>query len=166
MALISDDYRRLNAEMHVIEPAFGAGAKKSYDRTRQLCEHYKTEDVLDYGCGKATLREKFSFIKCYDPAIPEHSKLPEPADLVICRDVMEHVEDESIDEVLDHVKSLAKKAAFFLIVFRESGQFLPDGRNTHISVHPKEWWEEKLRARWSKVRFWQDRPKDGEFVCE
>lgn len=167
MALISDAYRALNAELHATNPNYGNGAgDRALLRTQALIDQYKTTDVLDYGCGKATLKDSFPFIRCYDPAFPEYSAMPEPADIVICRDVMEHVEQDCIDDVLDHIKSLTKRVAYFVIVFAPSNQYLPDGRNTHISIYPREWWMKKLRARWGVVSFSQQREKDGEFLCE
>ena len=146
MALITDAYRALNAQHHELDKHFGIGGKKYLVRVEDILEKYATKDVLDYGCGKGALREALPFVQCYDPAIPEFADLPKPADIVVCRDVMEHVEGECIDEVLDHIKVLAKKAALFLIVFRLSSDVLPDGRNAHISVHPMEWWRDKLQA--------------------
>ncbi len=118
-------------------------------------EKYQAKDVLDYGCGKGNLGEKLKKLGIevmnYDPAIPEFSKDPTPADLVVCTDVMEHVEPEFVDEVLDHIKSLSRKAAYFVIAFTESKKFLPDGRNSHICIEPPEWWEEKLLKRFKVV---------------
>jgi hypothetical protein len=71
--------------------------------------------------------------------------MPEPADLVVCRDVMEHVEGDCIDAVLVHIARLALRAAVFAIACHPAHQSLPDGRNTHCSIHPPEWWRERLQ---------------------
>lgn len=165
MALITDGYRAQNALHHQADKDFGRGGKKYLVRVTDYMKKYDTDDVLDYGCGKAALRESIPSIRCYDPAVAEFSALPEPADIVVCRDVMEHVEAECVDDVLDHIKSLTKVVALFLIVFKESSDILPDGRNAHVSIQPKEWWLDKLRARWGSVEVIAWREKDAEFVC-
>lgn len=166
MALISDDYRALNAELHKTNPKFGSGGAKFAKRFEEYVGRYG-KDVLDYGCGKGNLSQKFDFVKNYDPCIPEFSALPKPAAFVVCRDVMEHVEDESIDEVLDHIRFLAFKAAYFEIGTLPSGEILPDGRNCHISLHPPEWWKEKLKRRWRSVKTVSYvGTKNVEFLCE
>lgn len=148
MALISEGYRDLNARLHESRPEYGTGVRKKLDNVAHLVSQYP--DALDYGCGKAVMLKRWP-VKCYDPAIPAYSNLPEPADLVLCLDVMEHVEAECIDEVLDHIYFLARKKAVFVICTRESSKRLDDGRNAHISIHDADWWIQKLYARWKTV---------------
>lgn len=78
----------------------------------------------------------------YDPAT--YPDLPSPHELVLCIDVMEHVERESVPEVLKHIRSLTKKAAFFVISCQPAIKKLEDGRNAHITIEPPHWWEERL----------------------
>ena len=107
--------------------------------------------ALDYGCGKGKLAEVVPDVACYDPAVERFAAPAKPADVVICRDVMEHVENECIDEVLDHIRSLSRKAAWFAIATRPAKKVLADGRNAHVSIHPSAWWVEKLQSRWNSV---------------
>lgn len=80
----------------------------------------------------------------YDPGIKKHSKLPEPADFVICTDVLEHIEPELIDNVLSHLAHLTKREAYFVIFTGDCGHKLPDGRAAHLIQKPRAWWEGKL----------------------
>jgi hypothetical protein len=165
VALISEEYRALNAELHRTSVVYGSGAGTKFgEQLLKLMHKYGTRDVLDYGCGKGKLRHVLPEIRCYDPAIPEFDCPPNPADLVICRDVMEHVEPECVDDVLAHIKSLTKRAAYFVISCRLAAKKLPDGRNTHISVHPPEWWQAKLEKHW-KVEPRRAQPEEAEFLC-
>lgn len=76
----------------------------------------------------------------YDPAIPEYSQAPEPEDLVVCTDVLEHVEPEYTDAVLDDLKRCAKKYLYVTICVVPAMKSLPDGRNAHINLRtPSEW---------------------------
>jgi hypothetical protein len=95
--------------------------------------------VLDYGCGKGTL--DVPGIRRYDPAIPEFSKSPSPAHLVVCTDVMEHIEPEYVGNTILHIYSLTKRVAYFQIATRrDKSKTLPDGTNPHKTVRKGKWW--------------------------
>lgn len=147
--LITDYYREQNAKLHR-ETKWGESGQHSADIVYSAIEILGIKDMLDYGCGRGTLKamlQKFSCpieIREYDPAIPGKEDMPEPADFVTCTDVLEHVEPECIEEVLSHISSLTKRYAFFIISCKEASRLLPDGRNAHILVKPPEWWLKKL----------------------
>lgn len=145
--LITDDYRRLNAEKHAVSERYGSGGHKHAGTVSWIIKNYEIKSVLDYGCGKATLAEYFpdDLITCYDPCIPEYSARPSPAELVVSTDVMEHIEPECLDEVLKDIASLTLRYAYLNISTVEANKHLPDGRNIHLTVQPWQWWVEKLR---------------------
>jgi hypothetical protein len=58
--------------------------------------------------------------------------------------VLEHVEEDRLDAVLDHLKTLAGKALYLVIATREANATLPDGRNAHLLVRSAQWWTDKL----------------------
>lgn len=114
--------------------------------------------MLDYGCGHGriinALREasdKYA-VYGYDPAMPQFEDLPDPADVVTCTDVMEHVEAECVDSVLRHVASLTLKVAFIVIATSPAKSDLPDGRNAHITQRPEGWWQDKLEKFFRSVK--------------
>lgn len=146
MQLISDEYQRLNSALHNTVPTYGQSGKRHILTLRNLCKEYDTLDVLDYGCGKSTLARNLPFtIQQYDPAIAAYSALPEPADIVVCTDVLEHIEPELLDNVLTHLASLTKKVGFFTASTRPAKKTLADGRNAHLIVESAEWWIEKIK---------------------
>ncbi len=148
--MISDNYRQLNEEMHRNKATYGSYGAKYLSHVMTLAGALDTQDILDYGCGKGTLANNMPFkIKQYDPAIAKHAALPEAADLVICCDVLEHVEPVFIGEVLDHLQSLVIKRGFFIIATREAHKHLPDGRNAHLIVEDARWW---LNALWDRFK--------------
>lgn len=149
MTLISDKYIQLNEQLHSSKRAYGRSGKKYIKQVLSLTEKYNTKDVLDYGCGKQTLQEGLPFtISQYDPAIRKYSKHPKrPYDIVVCTDVLEHIEPEFLDNVLDDIKKLTLEAVFLTVSTRPARKVLADGRNTHLIVKPKGWWIPKLQSR-------------------
>jgi len=141
MTLISKKYRNLNTKLHASRPGFGAFGHRWTDDVKHLAAEYDTFDILDYGCGKATLASSLDFpIHCYDPAVHEYSGDPKPCAIVICTDVLEHVEPENLRDVLQHIHSLTKSVAFLNISTRLANKRLADGRNAHLIVKPSTWW--------------------------
>ena len=145
--LISNEYRKLNTKMHRTTPGWGAGAGKKWGwMVEDLMLSYDTTSVLDYGCGKGHLQQKIRHVTCYDPNVPQFANLPAPHDIVVCFDVLEHVEPECIDDVLEHIRDLTKVVTFLNIATRKGSKkhTLPDGRNAHLIVEDTEWWKNKL----------------------
>jgi SAM-dependent methyltransferase len=141
--LISDEYRKLNRQLHKQNPGYGGGHKWA-----EYIHSIAEGEVLDYGCGKGKLKKMLPDldIREYDPAIPGKEDMPEPADLVVCNDVLEHVEPEYLDNVLNHLISLTKKRLLLVIACRPGKKVLPDGRLAHRIVENEEWWIKKLSA--------------------
>lgn len=147
--LISDAYRALNAELHNREQIYGFKSRPPrVARARHIAERAGCASILDYGCGKGTNGRELG-AALYDPAVPEFEARPEPADLVICWDVLEHVEPACLDEVLRDIAFLARRAAYIIVATRPDGsKLLADGRNPHLIVQPWEWWAERLARVW------------------
>lgn len=148
MQLITEAYRQLNRQMHKLVPEYGRSGAKNADNVLKICRQIGAKSVLDYGCGKQELAKAVSHliqITGYDPAIPGLDEAVS-ADLVVCADVMEHVEPEFIDNVLSHIFALSGLAAYFVISTVPGARRLPDGTLAHRSVHDGGWWESKLSA--------------------
>lgn len=165
--MISEHYRQLNAKLHRQQHAYGCSGSRWGDLVLDLVRRDGMRDVLDYGCGKQTLAGMIAHVvpcRGYDPAISHLAARPEPADLVTCTDVMEHVEPEHIDAVLDDIAALARKGAFFVISCERGGRKLPDGRFAHLVVKPPEWWMQKLKGRFEDFEVYPQRAKTAELV--
>jgi hypothetical protein len=59
-------------------------------------------------------------------------------DLVICTEVLEHIPEENIDKAIDNLYEIAKEYLVLTIDFTKGDM------DAHITVHPREWWEEKF----------------------
>jgi hypothetical protein len=149
MQLISPDYQALNRQLHGTAKSYGAGSYRWSERVEQLRDECGAQTVLDYGSGKGTLAQALGhpgWLSEYDPAVPGKDQRPTPADLVVCTDVLEHIEPELLDNVLKDLRKLAAKAVFVVIATRPSSKTLADGRNAHLIVESPEWWRDKLES--------------------
>lgn len=141
--LISEEYRQQNVTLHENPDfAYGVAGKAYIPLLTNVFFDYDCDDILDYGSGKGSIAKRCPTMKIrnYDPAIPEFAEAPEPADMVICLDVMEHIEPECLESVLAHISSLMVKAGLISVSLRKAHKTLPDGRNAHLIVEEPEWW--------------------------
>ena len=153
--LISEPYRALCAEMHRCRLAYGSSGKRFAPTVARLMGEWGCETVLDYGCGKGDLARELKVrgirVAQYDPAIPRHSTAPGEADLVVCADVLEHVEPECLDAVLDDLRRLARVGVYLAVGIGPADKVMPDGTNAHRIIQPMEWWLPKLDCYWKRV---------------
>jgi hypothetical protein len=150
---ISPEYRALQAQMHDTHDRYGVSgcehASRVFMAGAQIIRKHGTCDILDYGCGKETLRtameESFPNIPGmrilgYDPGRPGFDAEPKQAQVVVCTDVMEHIEPECVDAVLRHICELTERVAIIDVALTPAVKTLPDGRNAHICLKSKDWW--------------------------
>lgn len=145
VVLISDEYRELNRLAHE-DPKYGTSAPRNAPMLQEVLDRAEAATLLDYGCGKRTLEGAVQSVlyRGYDPALPGLDAAPEPADVVYCGDVMEHVEPDFEGTVLDHVLSLARVAAVFVISCAPGNRTLADGSPAHRNVQTPEYWRARL----------------------
>lgn len=153
--LITIGYQDELQAMHLREKGWGADGWRHADAVRGLIERLKPKTLLDYGCGRGKLGEalKGEFrVQEYDPGVPGKTGMPKPVDLVVCTDVLEHVEPKMIGAVLNHIFKVAETGAYLVIATNAAKAVLPGGRNAHLLVKPHDWWLEQLtKAGWPKV---------------
>lgn len=110
------------------------------------------KSLLDYGAGQSNTalliskKRRIADVYAYDPCVKGRDKKPHRNfDFVTCTDVLEHVPEEELNELLVEIWGLQEKGAIFVIALGPAGQLLPNGENAHCTVKPKEWWEKKLK---------------------
>lgn len=152
--MISQAYKEQQKELHG-RGQYGISGKHHAKAIKQLADGLGTTDILDYGCGQRTLEKSLGFlIRNYDPCIEEFSDPPDhPADIVVCSDVLEHIEPEHLESVLDDLKRLTRKVGYFVVATGPAQKFLSDGRNAHLIQEPSEWWLPKIMSRFDLMHF-------------
>lgn len=163
MKLVSDKYKEELINIHKKYPNKW-GTRIFESRWRFLVCHFivfiKAKTILDFGSGKGTLGKmvcnelrKFKNFRDlnwinYDPGIQAFLNLPKKAvDIVVCLDVLEHVEPELINVTIETIYSLTKHLGIFAISLKES---IIDNKNMHLIVEKKEWWLNKFKQyNWS-----------------
>lgn len=150
--LISDEYRRQQEELHK-NPNYGTASIAAASTVSKVCNVYGVEELLDYGAGKGNLAKHLQVdhpmrVQMYDPAVPKWSEKPDPAEMVACIDVLEHIEPALLENVLDDLKRVTKRIGFFTVSTAPAEKTLSDGRNAHLIQAPMEWWLPKIMERW------------------
>ena len=112
--------------------------------------NFKCKFFLDYGCGEGNLSELFEKLNNYtvykyDPAIEKYSNLNKDlkVDLIVNCDVMEHIPEIEIDDILLHMSQISKNV-FFNIHLAAAKTILPNGENAHCTIKSQEWWQSKI----------------------
>lgn len=144
--LISSEYQLLLSQMYKEQDWGGSGHKRK-DIVLAFLDKCHAQTCLDYGCGQGKLKEALpSRITAeYDPGVTGKRALPAPADVVVCTDVLEHIEPDKLMAVMRHIRSLARKGIYLLIATRPANKDLPDGRNAHLIIEGADWWRAKLQ---------------------
>jgi len=167
-SLISPEYLSLQQQMHQRGDYGKSGDKRIADVLEILESNGSIQTILDYGCGQGKLSRglKDYAVDEYDPAIPGKNKIPErPYDLVVCTDVMEHIEEQLVQNVLRHIRTLASQRAYFVIALGPAVKELPDGRNAHILQATPSWWKLEIEHAFFQVISMDEHKKEVRFLC-
>lgn len=132
----------------------GFGGKiKDLGEFHSFMEKWKPASLLDYGCGKGTilsfLQDKYknTRIAGYDPAIPMFSsKVNSKYECIFSNDVLEHIEPIYLEEVLKHINFISTKFIWLRIDTIPARKTLSDGRNAHLILESKDWWETQIKT--------------------
>ena len=159
--LISEEYRRLQEELH-LNPNYGVASVQFAPIVTQILKQTGDREVLDYGAGKGRLGAILAstlapppLVHNYDPAQPQWSTPPSPCGFVACIDVLEHIEPECLDAVLDDLRRVTRRHGFFTVHTGPAVKVLADGRNAHLIQQPPDWWLPRLMQRFELLQFRQ-----------
>jgi len=156
--LITEPYRAEQTRLHETTD-YGVASLKFAPAVSNLIDLLEVDTLLDYGSGRGRLAiglrknppKRDVAVEMYDPAVPEFAGAPDPAELVVCIDVLEHIEPELLENVLDDLERLATAYVFLTIHTGPAQKTLSDGRNAHLTQQPAAWWMPKLMSRWEML---------------
>lgn len=161
MQLISDEYRAQQKHLHATT-VYGTASIGYAPKVAELMNKFQIAEVLDYGAGRLNLlrtisdgklvHHPFKYIP-YEPANEEYADTPEPAEMVACIDVLEHIEPDLLDNVLDDLARVTQWVGFFTVDCGPAKKVLPDGRNAHLIQQPPDWWLPKIMERFDLHMF-------------
>ena len=157
--LITESYRSLQVDLHA---RYDYGVGLNVRECAEIAKSFNPETVLDYGCGQGHLARLLTDVEIeeYDPAIEGKDEEPARADVVVCSDVLEHIEPECLDDVLLHLRALTRNRAILVIATGPSRKIMADGRQAHLIIQDAGFWFLKLTGLFEFERF-EDRSHIG-----
>jgi len=116
-----------------------------------LANRINAKNILDYGSGYGRtaneLRKNNFNVLEYDPGIKRKRKNLKfinrsnyKTDLIICTDVLEHIEKNRLKNVLRHLHSIDCMYYYITIGEGPAGRILSNGDNAHLIQESKQWW--------------------------
>ena len=147
--LFSEQYAQVLEDTHAT-CNWGVSSRNYIRGIVRVIKAYNITSVVDYGAGQKSLKNELPLqfpelkIQSYDPGIPSIARVPDPAELVVCTDVLEHVEPECLDSVLEDLQRVMIKVGYFYVATRPANQLLADGRNAHLIVESIDWWQQRI----------------------
>lgn len=154
--LISADYLEEQRRLHAAPRGYGGRGSKWAPTVLEVMREFGCATMLDYGCGQGSLvrtlqalpthlvqsKQQVCDLYEYDPAIPGKDAPPtQRFDLVVCTDVLEHIESTKIDAVMRHLSDLTARALFAVVSLVPTAKTLSDGQQAHILLRSVDWWK-------------------------
>ena len=172
--LITEGYKTQQSELHDGGNYGTMGETPYVQMVANVVNKLDVRHLLDYGCGsrlslykqlgeKQLIGHPFKY-QAYDPCVEKYSTPPVPAEMVVSLDVLEHIEEDCIDDVLDHMMRMTEAVGFFSIDTGPAQKKLSDGRNAHVLQRPPEWWLPRIMCRWDLQTYqvvWQNKDDDS-----
>ena len=131
---------------------------RSIPEALDIQNYFEFDTCVDYGCAKGFLVNALRIVGCdawgediseyavenCHPNVRDYVSLPNDKqyDLLICKDVLEHVEVEDIPSVLQKFKKKSKQF-FFVIPLGDDDRFRIREYEvdiTHVTKKDEEWW--------------------------
>jgi len=148
MGLISDKHRENYKAYYQALDGIDERPSRWQPLIEEIANRNSVETILDYGCGgfPRLQRHMEGFaVTSYDPALPGFNYLPlNTFDFVVCIDVLEHVEPETLDDVIDYLQGRADKVLLISVSTSPSTKTLPDGSPWHCNVHDRAYWDARF----------------------
>ena len=106
-----------------------------------LAPQFSTTELQGPACGTSSIRTSENMsVDGYDPAVKKWSSNLTPCDILLCLDVLEHVEVNTINSVIEDISSMTRHFCYIVIDLQPAVKKLSNGRNAHILLAPVDWW--------------------------
>ena len=158
----SQDYLDILQKEH-LKGEWGRRGGDMFSTVHKLLTQNNITEFLDYGSGHGSLRKALDknfpdlyTVHEYDPGITGKEGLPDPSEFVTCIDVLEHIEESYVDNVLDDLKRVTQETLLLTISTRPAVRRLKGKDyeiNAHVTVKPLHWWYEKIYQRFNVLHF-------------
>lgn len=121
------------------------------DKIKLYIEKTNSKSLLDYGAGEGIQYSKYSLdtywkvseLFCYDPGVAKYAIKPiKTYDAVISTDVLEHIPEFDLDNVLSDIFRFGEKLIYLQIATSPSIAVLPNGENAHCTLKTHTEWTE------------------------
>jgi hypothetical protein len=159
-----EDYRKL----HDANAFGGLTLARFAPIVLTLLRRHRAESVLDYGCARGQSWERDERlakyraeheVALYDPAVVGLDQPPAGQfDAVLAIDVLEHVPEDEVDEVLTRIFGYAKRVVILSFCPRGSKKKLPStGEDVHVTQRDRLWWERRIHhanSHLARPRIW------------
>ncbi len=135
------------------------------------------QTLIDFGCGTGRVTQEFlgkglflSLVdlssNCLDEAVmlltqlcPDQVRFYEaclwdlpknliPSHWIYCCDVLEHIPESQIDQVLQGMSARTRRGGYFSISLCDDKLGEAIGESLHLTVKTRAWWEEKISHYW------------------
>lgn len=147
--VISNEYLCEQTRLHQ-DINYGVASVLFAPVVAQFMKRKQLTSLTDYGAGKKRLYSALISLGAaprnywpYDPVFPEYGP-PMPSEFVCCIDVLEHVEEAYLPNVLSDLSTLVTRYGFFTVHLGPAIKTLSDGRNAHLIQRPVWWWLKEI----------------------
>lgn len=151
------NYAKLYKPLHDGNPKWFSGwiGIETALNINSLVQRTGAQRLLDWGSGRGyqylrdRVHEAWGGIlpHCYDIGVRQLSDKPEGVfDGVICTDVMEHIDEDDLPEVLGEIFGYVRGGGFvfFDICCRPAFKTFESGENVHLTVRDPDWWRKVI----------------------
>jgi hypothetical protein len=123
---------------------------RAKDDIKEMLKQFQCKSLIDYGCGHGTqynpphnLHQYWGLTEIYryDPGVRIFNNKPIGLwDAVINTDVLEHIPEEFVRDVIKEIYSYATKFEYFQIATSPAKAILPNGENAHCTLKSHQEW--------------------------
>jgi len=153
LSALIEQYRLLHESR-----VYGTGSERLFHSIQSVIEGFLCiGSILDYGCGQSRLIDwlaKANGVLAwrFDPAISRYGERPtQKADLILVVNVLDHIPEANIDAALADIRALGRHAYFHMGTVQDAAT-MPNGELARCTIRPPEWWKEKLKPYFKRIR--------------